>query len=189
MPASKHKAANRVRIIGGQWRRRLLAFPDVPGLRPTPDRVRETLFNWLGQTLEGKRCLDLFSGSGGLGFEALSRYAQSAVMVETDRTALAALRENAHMLGAPAEIVASDALGFLQRDTQVYDIIFLDPPFHQDWFARLLPLVISRLSASGLLYLESEQPLPVVDGCVVLKQGKAGMVHYALWQRGEQYES
>ncbi|HVQ62861.1 MAG TPA: 16S rRNA (guanine(966)-N(2))-methyltransferase RsmD, partial [Burkholderiales bacterium] len=102
---------NTVRIIGGQWRSRILEFPDAADLRPTPDRVRETLFNWLGQDLGGKNCLDLFAGSGALGFEALSRGAVSAVMVEKDPEVLRALRENAQKLGAKGlTVVRGDAL-------------------------------------------------------------------------------
>ncbi len=181
--ALHNKTASRVRIIGGQWRSRTLNFPEVSGLRPTPDRVRETLFNWLGQALDGKACLDLFSGSGGLGFEALSRHARQVVMVETDRAALAALRSNAATLGAAAEIVASDALAFLQRDQRQFDVIFLDPPFRQGWFDRLLPEILPHLAEGGRLYLESEQALAPPEPFCVYRSGKAGQVHYALWQR------
>ncbi len=179
----RNKSASRVRIIGGQWRSRMLGFPEISGLRPTPDRVRETLFNWLGQTLDGKVCLDLFSGSGGLGFEALSRYARQVVMVETDPAALVALRSNAAALSAAAEIVASDAMGFLQRDKRLFDVIFLDPPFRQGWFDRLLPAVLPHLAQDGLLYLESEYSLTPPEPFSVYRSGKAGQVHYALWQR------
>lgn len=181
--ALHNKLASQVRIIGGQWRSRVLKFPEVSGLRPTPDRVRETLFNWLGQTLDGKVCLDLFSGSGGLGFEALSRHARQVVMVETDRTALAALRSNAATLNAAAEIVASDALTFLQRDKRQFDVIFLDPPFRQGWFDRLLPEISPHLAEDGLLYLESETELAPPEAFTVFRSGKAGQVHYAVWQQ------
>src|SRR5512147_1235301 len=101
--------SNRVRIVGGAWRSRLLPFPDVPGLRPTPDRVRETLFNWLGQLMDGKVCLDLFSGSGALGFEALSRGARQVVMVERDAKVARSLRDNATTLHAEnCELVVAD---------------------------------------------------------------------------------
>ncbi|MFN3398310.1 MAG: 16S rRNA (guanine(966)-N(2))-methyltransferase RsmD, partial [Sulfurimicrobium sp.] len=131
--------SNRVRIIGGVWRSRLLAFPDVPGLRPTPDRVRETLFNWLGQTMEGKICLDLFSGSGALGFEALSRGARRVVMVERDAKVAQALRTNAANLGAEnCELVTVDALKLLERETRRFDVIFVDPPYDSHLLPRVL---------------------------------------------------
>src|SRR6187455_1828353 len=119
---------NRVRIIAGAWRSRLVHFPDAPGLRPTPDRVRETLFNWLGQRLDGVVALDLFAGSGALGFEALSRGAARVVMVESDRAVLSALRESARALDAKdAEIVAGDALKYLERTAEKFDVVFIDP--------------------------------------------------------------
>lgn len=124
---------NRVRIIGGLWRSRLLAFPSRPELRPTPDRVRETLFNWLGQDLTGKTCLDLYAGSGALGFESASRGAHRVVMVERDLAAFGALETNRERLGAQAvELQRADALEFLRRDRLRYDVIFLDPPFGTD---------------------------------------------------------
>jgi len=121
---------NRVRIVGGAWRSRLIPFPPTKGLRPTPDRVRETLFNWLGQDLTGKTCLDLFAGSGALGFEAASRGARRVAMVERDASVFQALAANRDRLGALAvELTKSDALEFLRADTGLYDVVFLDPPF------------------------------------------------------------
>src|SRR5512134_216652 len=119
VPGRRHRAAsrrpNRIRIIGGLWRSRMIQFPDLPGLRPTPDRVRETLFNWLGQDLAGRHCLDLYAGSGALGFEALSRGAEKVVMVERDRRTVQSLRDNAARLGAAnLEVAATDALQFLR---------------------------------------------------------------------------
>src|SRR4051812_41703413 len=119
---------NRVRIIAGQWRSRLVRFPEAPGLRPTPDRVRETLFNWLGQHLDGLSCLDLFAGSGALGFEALSRGARRVVMVERDRATAAALRASAQSLeAANVEIIESDAMRFLAQPREAFDVVFVDP--------------------------------------------------------------
>src|SRR6187455_2229263 len=115
---------NRVRIIAGAWRSRLVHFPDAPGLRPTPDRVRETLFNWLGQWLNGMACLDLFAGSGALGFEAASRGASRVVMVENDRVAFDALQRSRELLGVEqVELVHEDALAFLSRTQESFDIV------------------------------------------------------------------
>jgi 16S rRNA (guanine966-N2)-methyltransferase len=172
---------NKVRIGGGQWRSRWLRFPDSPGLRPTPDRVRETLFNWLGQDLEGLTCLDLFSGTGALGFEALSRGAARTVMVEQSLPAYRSLLENKKALDAQAaEIVHRDALQFLVDNTARYDVIFLDPPFNQGWLPRLLPPMPAHLAPEGVLYVEAEQPLADDSDWRVWKHGKAGNVFYHL---------
>ncbi len=177
-------AANRVRIIGGEWRSRILSFPDSAGLRPTADRVRETVFNWLGQTLEGKRCLDLFAGSGALGFEALSRHAQHVTLVEKNPRVHAALKENAARLGAQRLLlVNADGLSWLQQDRGVYDVIFLDPPFAADLLPRLWPLLPERLAADGAVYLESGAPLAVPAGWTLWRSGRAGAVHYGLAKR------
>src|SRR5437764_15328823 len=121
---------NRVRIIGGRWRSRILRFPPSAQLRPTPDRVRETLFNWLGQRLDGLACLDLFAGSGALGFEALSRGAARVILVERDRAIAAGLRANAGELGAvDAEVVEAEALSYLKRTSENFAIAFIDPPY------------------------------------------------------------
>ncbi|HEU4707800.1 MAG TPA: 16S rRNA (guanine(966)-N(2))-methyltransferase RsmD [Methylophilaceae bacterium] len=173
--------SNKVRIGGGQWRSRLLRFPELPGLRPTPDRVRETLFNWLGQDLEGLTCLDLFSGTGALGFEALSRGASKAVMVEQALPAFKALLENRKLLGAgAAEIIHQGALQFLDADSRRFDVIFLDPPFNQDWLSRLLPLLRAHLAPDGMVYAEAEAALADNDDWQVWKHGKAGNVFYHL---------
>lgn len=122
-------ANNRVRIGGGEWRSRLLSFPDAPGLRPTPDRVRQAVFNWLGQELYGLSCLDLFSGTGAMGFEALSRGAKQVIMVEKSTAAYRSLLANQHQLKAEAaQIINMDALQYLAGNTLTFDIIFLDPP-------------------------------------------------------------
>ena len=142
MPAS---VANRVRIIGGIWRRRLVRFPAVEGLRPTPDRVRETLFNWLGQDLAGKRCLDLYAGSGALTLEALSRGAALAVAVDRNAALIAAIGTTASALGATAlETRVADARAFLERETREFDVVFLDPPFREDPWPWLLPACARR---------------------------------------------
>lgn len=170
-----------MRIGGGQWRSRLLRFPDVPGLRPTPDRVRETLFNWLGQDMGGLTCLDLFSGTGALGFEALSRGAEKVVMVEQALPAFKSLLENRKVLDATAaEIVHKDALQFLAANKQVFDVIFLDPPFNQGWLLKLLPLLHEHLAPEGVVYAEAEAPLEDDSDWQVWKRGKAGNVFYHL---------
>ncbi len=150
---------NLLRIIGGEWRSRQLRFADVPGLRPTPDRVRETLFNWLQMQIPGARCLDLFAGSGALGLEALSRGASEVVMVEKHPAAAKALRDNIALLGAQhAQLVHDDALRFLQRETQGFDLIFLDPPFRKHLLEPVLEIVLAKslLQPSGMIYLEQE---------------------------------
>jgi 16S rRNA (guanine(966)-N(2))-methyltransferase RsmD len=174
-------ARNKVRINAGEWRGRVLRFPDAEGLRPTPDRVRQTLFNWLGQELHGKHCLDLFAGSGALAFEAASRGAASVTAVEQNRAAGRALSDNIAMLRAhQIQLWPVDALEFLAQDAERYDIIFLDPPFGQNWLPRLLPLMRDRLAADGALYAEGELPLQDGDGWQVVKSGKAGAVRYHL---------
>ncbi|MBS4096462.1 MAG: 16S rRNA (guanine(966)-N(2))-methyltransferase RsmD [Sulfuricella sp.] len=175
---------NKVRIIGGEWRRRWITFPVVEGLRPTSDRVRETLFNWLGQTLDGKTCLDLFAGSGALGFEALSRGAAKVVMVERERGIQRTLQENAAKLGARnLEIVNADALHFLPRETRRFDVIFLDPPFHKDVLTLLFPFLEARLNPDGLVYAESEKPLEPGPEWQIRREGRAGNVFYYLLAR------
>lgn len=177
----KATSNNKVRIGGGQWRSRLLRFPEIQGLRPTPDRVRETLFNWLGQDLEGLSCLDLFSGTGALGFEALSRGASKAVMVEQALPAFKSLLENRKLLDAgAAEVIHQGALQFLEADSRHFDIIFLDPPFNQGWLARLLPLLPTHLAREGVVYAEAETALDDNDDWHVWKHGKAGNVFYHL---------
>lgn len=175
---------NKVRIIGGQWRRRQIAFADGEGLRPTPDRVRETLFNWLGQELTGLICLDLFAGSGALGLEAASRGARRVTLVELARPALQALRAAKTELQAHnVEVLAADARQFVQQDAGQYDVIFLDPPFASTLAAELLPLLRPRLHDSGWLYLECAS-VPDLTGWQVHRQGRAGKVEYLLLKKG-----
>lgn len=181
MSAKPNKSQSKLRIVGGIWRSRQLRFNDAPGLRPTPDRVRETLFNWLGQELHGKRCLDLFAGSGALGFEAASRGAQQVVMVENNAAVQRELQLNAALLAATQiEIYHTDALRFLAANLQLFDIVFVDPPFHQGWLQKLLPQLASCLVEDGVVYVEAEQALADVPGWQVVKRGKAGNVHYHL---------
>jgi len=172
-----------LRIVGGQYRSRLLRVPARPGLRPTPDRVRETLFNWLGQSLDGLACLDLYAGSGALGFEAASRGARRVVMVEKDRVALAELERSKTALGASeVEIVAGDALGYLARAKERFDLVFLDPPFRQNALPALLQKVHPRLTQQARVYAESESPVSAEPPWIELKRGRAGQVSYQLLQ-------
>ena len=152
---------NLLRIIGGEWRSRKLKFADVPGLRPTPDRVRETLFNWLQMQVPGSRCLDLFAGSGALGLEALSRGAREVVMVEKHPAAVQALRDNLALLGAKnALLVHDDALRYVGRgkEQEGFDLIFLDPPFRQNLLEPVLEKLFAGalLNPDGMIYLEQE---------------------------------
>jgi len=185
-PGAARKALagrNRVRIIGGDWRSRLVRFPPSAELRPTPDRVRETLFNWLGQRLDGQDALDLFAGSGALGFEALSRGAARVVMVERDRRVAEALREAARELQAKgADVVAGDALAFLARDTASYDLVFIDPPYASDLALRALAALPARMKPGGRVYVESAEALEVAAPWRRLREARAGAVRYALFE-------
>jgi 16S rRNA (guanine966-N2)-methyltransferase len=176
----------RVRIIGGEFRRRLIEVPVRPDLRPTPDRVRETLFNWLGQQLSGLACLDLFAGSGALGFEAASRGAARVVMVEKDRAVLAALERSRDALGAKAvHIVRGDALAWLASTRERFDVVFLDPPFRQNAVPALLDSLAPVLAAGARVYAECAAPLEVQAPWTELKRAKAGQVSYQLLKHGE----
>jgi 16S rRNA (guanine966-N2)-methyltransferase len=172
---------NRVRIIGGQYRRRLLAFPDTAGLRPTPDRVRETLFNWLGQDLPGWTCLDLFAGSGALGFEAASRGAGRVVMVERERVALEALQRNRTMLGASQiDIQRADSLDWLHGSDERFDLIFLDPPFASGLAEAVLAGLADHVKSGGYVYVELGGTITVPQGFITHRSGRAGQSHFAL---------
>ena len=180
--------AKPIRIVAGQYRRTPIAVPDVPGLRPTPDRVRETLFNWLTHLWAGqyadRRVLDLFAGSGALGFEAASRGAGQVLLVEHDRTAVAALRALRDKLQAGAvRVHAGEAMQVVQRmDASRFDLILLDPPFGQGWLPRLWPLLPGILADQGLVYVESEAPLDPPADFEVVRHDRAGAVHYGLLQ-------
>jgi 16S rRNA (guanine966-N2)-methyltransferase len=176
---------NSVRIVGGEFRRRVLRFPDSEGLRPTPDRVRETLFNWLGQELDGWHCLDLFAGSGALGFEAASRGAERVVMLEKMPRVLAALHENHELLHKPdaVEIVRGDALQYLAATTAKFDLIFLDPPYNKGWIDKLSPGLARILKDDGQLYVEAEYEITSLGAWHTVRHGKAGEVHFHLLRR------
>jgi 16S rRNA (guanine966-N2)-methyltransferase len=180
---ARTRGRNRVRIIAGKWRSRIVSFPAAAELRPTPDRVRETLFNWLGQRLDGLACLDLFAGSGALGFEALSRGAARAVMVERDRKVAAALRESARALeAAGAEVVEADALGYLGRSAERYDVVFVDPPYASDLAGAVLAALAPHLNPGARVYVESAQRLVPGPGWRALREDHAGAVRYALFE-------
>lgn len=176
---------NSVRIVGGEFRRRQIRFPDSEGLRPTPDRVRETLFNWLGQDLDGWHCLDLFAGSGALGFEAASRGAARVVMVEKTPRVLAALHENHELLHKPPaiEIVRGDALQYLASTKAKFDLIFLDPPYKAGWIGRLEGQLAPVLKEDAAIYVEAEHEIASLGDWRTVRQGKAGEVHFHLLRR------
>ena len=170
-----------MRIIAGDWRSRVIEVPARPGLRPTPDRVRETLFNWLGQRLDGCACLDLYAGSGALGFEAASRGARRVVMVESDHAVLVALRRSRELLAAhDVEIVAGDASAYLAGGGARFDVVFLDPPFRQNALPALLGALPPRLAAGARVYLEAAQPVAVPESWRELKRARAGQVSVQL---------
>jgi len=179
---------SRVRIIGGGWRSRLIDVSTVKGLRPTPDRVRETLFNWLGQELDGRRCLDLFAGSGALGFEAASRGAASVVLVEQAPRVAKGLQAAADLLADPrVQVVCADALAYLSRPGLAagpkLDLVFLDP-YGQGWLDRIIMPLLRHLAPGARLYVETEESLPehLAPTLRCVRQGKAGMVHYHLYE-------
>jgi len=172
---------NTVRIIGGASRSRIVEFPGAEDLRPTPDRVRETLFNWLGQDLSGMACLDLFAGSGALGFEALSRGAASVVMVEKNPAAVRALRENAQKLGARNLAIArGDALEFARETRARFDVVFVDPPYRLELQAEALASVRGLLAPHGRVYVESASALEPPRGWTIFKSARAGNVRFFL---------
>ena len=178
---NRSAGAGALRIIGGKYRSRRLRVPARPGLRPTPDRVRETLFNWLGQDLAGLACLDLFAGSGALGFEAASRGAAMVVMVEKDRIALAELERNRTTLGAAqVSIHGGDASAFLALPGARFDVVFLDPPFRQNALPALLGALPARLQPAARVYVESDAPVAVPASWTELKCARAGQVSYQL---------
>lgn len=180
----------RLRIVAGNWRSRLLDIADVEGLRPTSERIRETLFNWLAPRLHGARCLDLYAGTGALGLEALSRGAASAVFVEASRQAAATLRSNIEIVDAAsaATVTCRDALAFLQNgECGPFDIVFLDPPFAADLLGQTCRLLAEKplLANGALVYLEQDksQPEPALPaGWQVRKLKTAGNVRYLLVQ-------
>lgn len=185
--AGARASTSRVRIVGGTWRSRLITFQSAPGLRPTPDAVREKLFNWLGQRLDGLHCLDLFAGTGVLGFEAASRGAAAVTFVERHAGAHEQLLKNAQALNPDGvvrlEFVRGDAVEFATRAVATgrkFDLIFLDPPYHQGWLDQLAPCLDRLCAPNGHLYVEAEHPVENIGNWAAIRQGRAGQVCYQL---------
>lgn len=185
------QAESTLRLIGGTWRSRRLKFREMPGLRPTPDRVRETLFNWLAPVIPGARCLDLFAGSGALGLEALSRGAGETWLVEQHAATAATLRRNLELLeAANGKVFSGDALDFLRRPPErPFDVVFLDPPFRQGWLDRVCPLLESEgwTGPGSRIYLEYERenpPTALPAAWRTLRQKEAGQLCYHLLGNG-----
>jgi 16S rRNA (guanine966-N2)-methyltransferase len=195
MKKPNHAGSGQIRIIGGQWRGRKLPVPDSPGLRPTTDRVRETLFNWLAPYMVDARCLDCFSGSGALGLEALSRYAASATLLEMERHVAQQLQKNLATLKAGnARVVNTNTLAFLAESGTPHDVVFIDPPFRKGMLEETLDLLERNgwLADEAMIYVESEveNGLPVVPASWTLHREKvAGQVAYRLYHRDTQGEN
>ena len=185
-------AAQEVRILGGQWKRTPLPVPVSAGLRPTPSRVRETLFNWLGQDLSGWRVLDAFAGSGALGLEAASRGADEVCLLERDPALVRALQATqARLKAAQVQVQQADALSWMAHPQRAgrFDLVFLDPPFDADLVAPALAAAAHCVPAGGWLYLEADRLFGDDDAAVraaglrVHRHGQAGAVHFHLFQR------
>ena len=189
---SKSKArAGMVRIVGGRWRGTRLVVPDIDGLRPSADRVRETLFNWLMPALPGARVLDLFAGSGALGLESISRGASSATLVERDAHLVLGLRDVAGRLegGQTAEIIQDDALAWLPRaasEARRYDIAYIDPPFAGNLWADAIAGVLPLMADDAWLYVEApvSAAIAMPAGWRLDREGSTREVAYRLWRRG-----
>ena len=157
-PVNKSTASSKLRIIGGEWRSRQLPIPNIEGLRPTTDRVRETVFNWLNFDIPGASCLDLFCGTGALGFEALSRGAKDCTFVELNRSVSEQIKTNLKTLHAQnAKVNNTDAAGFLRQPATPFDVVFLDPPFRKDLLDQVIPLLADGwITPQGYIYIERE---------------------------------
>ena len=183
------KAPQKVRVIGGQWRGSLLPVAEADGLRPTANRVRETLFNWLQFDIHGRSCLDLFSGSGALGIEAASRGASKVTLVEKEAMIANSLRQQVSTLAATqTEVIQADALSFIKTCEQQYDLIFLDPPFQHFALNEVLDAVLAAgiINSDGMIYLEAERnglPESLAQPWQWWRQAKAGQVEYGLIQQ------
>jgi 16S rRNA (guanine966-N2)-methyltransferase len=182
------QAANQVRIIAGTWRGRRLLFEPVPGLRPTPDRVRETLFNWLSPVVRGARCLDLYAGSGALGLEAASRGAAAVVLVDNDPQVVAALGRQLELLGAQqVRVVRADVMQWLSGAASPFDIVFLDPPFRRQLLGPCIHLLERHgwLADEARIYIEAEKGLvpELPENWDLLRSKAAGQVGYHLARR------
>ncbi|BAX54532.1 16S rRNA (guanine(966)-N(2))-methyltransferase RsmD [Photobacterium damselae subsp. piscicida] len=181
-----------VRIISGQWRGRKLPVHDVEGLRPTTDRVKETLFNWLAQDIYQAKCLDLFAGSGSLSFEALSRGAESLTMIELDQKAAAQLKQNLTAIGATnATLHNTNSVNFLNQAGTPHDLVFIDPPFRKDLIQQVIAALEANhwLSPNALIYIEAEKELGSIDvppSWHLYREKTAGQVCYRLFIREEE---
>ena len=183
------KVQGQLRIIGGVWRSRKLAFPQRENLRPTPDRVRETLFNWLQADVPGSSCLDMFAGSGALGFEAASRGAGEVVMIEQDRDAASALTRNIKLLDASnIQLVIADAIEWLKNNQRAFDIVFLDPPYKADLLGKCCEILEGgqSLAENAKIYLEhalGDDKIVIPESWECLKHKSAGQVTYKLFRQ------
>ena len=189
MTTARKALPHEVRIIGGQWKRSKLPVADAVGLRPTPDRVRETVFNWLGQDLTGWRCLDAFAGSGALGFEAASRGADQVVLIERDRQLAARLADAKQRLKADAiRVESADAMAWMARSpADAFELVFIDPPFDSPLLEPALQAAARLVVPQGFIYVEAAHPVSAADaltrGLPIHRQGRAGAVHFHLLQR------
>lgn len=184
-------AAGQIRIIGGQWRGRKLPVPNSPGLRPTTDRVRETLFNWLAPVIQGARCLDCFAGSGALGLEALSRYAGSATLLEFERPVAQQLEKNLALLQGKGTVVHTNTLSWLAGNGQPFDVVFLDPPFRKGLLAETVTLLEQQgwLADEAWIYVEAEAESAAADvpaNWQLHREKVAGQVAYRLYVRSQE---
>ncbi|EKO3410034.1 16S rRNA (guanine(966)-N(2))-methyltransferase RsmD [Vibrio fluvialis] len=188
-PSQKRAPSGQVRIISGLWRGRKLPVHDAEGLRPTTDRVKETLFNWLAQDIPHAKCLDLFAGSGGLGFESASRQADKVTMLEMNPQAFAQLKTNIAALKASnIEAINTDTLAYLKQPGQAYDVVFIDPPFRQGLLQETVRLLEQNgwLAANAMIYIESEKELPLTElpeSWQLYREKLAGQVCYRLFER------
>ena len=191
-PKTTKNASGHIRIIAGKWRGRKLPVHDIQGLRPTTDRVKETVFNWLMNDIHSSHCLDCFAGAGSLGFEALSRSAKNCTFIEKDKQAARQLTANKHLLNADnATIIEGDCLSTFNKLNDQFDVVFIDPPFRQDLVNRTINQLVSNnlLTPKGLIYLEIESELQGIEiptNWDLLKQKTAGQVTYSLYQVNEQ---
>ncbi len=182
------RLAHEVRIIGGRWKRSKLPVADRPGLRPTPNRVRETLFNWLGQDLTGWRCLDAFAGSGALGFEAASRGATGVVLLERDAEQVDSLQQSRQRLKAETlRIERAEAIGWMVRAVPgSFDLVFLDPPFDSGLLDDALAAALRLVAGAGFIYLEARRALPAPpQGWAEHRSGRAGAVRFQLLRHAD----
>ena len=187
--AKKNTSSGQVRIISGQWRSRKLPIHDLEGLRPTTDRVRETLFNWIANDIRGARVLDCFAGSGALSLEALSRYAEFATMIELQRDAANQLKQNLATLQCQnADVINGDSLQVLAKGTKSgFDLVFIDPPFRKELVNKAIDLLMAHqwLNNNALIYVETESEIATLAlpaSWVPLKEKQAGQVTYRLYQ-------